>query len=366
MPFLATRSANSARGFGFAGRVITLPGIPTGFSAVGKSATNSNGGALIYFTAPTDTGGAPITKYQVQNTTTSVITDITASGQTVPLAVNSGAQNFRIRAVNSAGAGDWTTTDSAQCGYTEVGSIGNLYGTSASIGGIPTGATVTFVIYSGSGSTDKPDTRTYGTFYRYYFDNWYDNYGTGYGANWADGYYHPYVNGYDGPTSSMIMGQNSCFDYVSYKGSWWGYDPNYNYLYGTLMDMANNFVSVCSYQYTGFNAGNASSYWGWSPGTQIGGVYWLFKESYIDVVSGTPAYGPQYGNSSILYDNSTTYSITNDGYNNSPDIRSGQFTKSHIGGNIQYSLGAAVGGSNYPGEYPYASAGGRLFLGWGI
>lgn len=96
-----------------------VPGAPTGLSATGGSA--NDGLVALSWTAPAATGGAPITSYQIEqrigsgawapSTTVSTVgasTSAEVSGLTVGT-----AYQFRLRAVNSAGASEVSGTATA-------------------------------------------------------------------------------------------------------------------------------------------------------------------------------------------------------------------------------------------------------------
>ncbi len=82
--------------------VAAAPGTPV--------ATAGNASANLTWTAPTDTGGSPITGYRIQVRTGTVVvrTDIltgTATSATVAGLTNGTAYNFRVRAVTAVGLG---------------------------------------------------------------------------------------------------------------------------------------------------------------------------------------------------------------------------------------------------------------------
>ena len=91
---------------------IVAPAAPTGLAG-----TSADGGVALAWTAPVDTGGAAITSYEVdigiggdwdegpQN-----VISITETSTTVTGLTNGTAHDFRVRAVNSAGAGAWSET----------------------------------------------------------------------------------------------------------------------------------------------------------------------------------------------------------------------------------------------------------------
>lgn len=346
---MATFGAGSVRGLGRAAR-ITVPSVPLNFSAVGQIGQFSSPTAAMVFNAPADNGGTPITGYQVENTSTGVQTTITASGQSVAMTLNT-TQNFRIRAVNAVGVSEWTSTDSATNYRSSHGGENGYYNSYNVYVNIPTGVTLNYYIASGSGSPAKSDDRVYGTETRVYCYNWYDNYGTNSGGNWQYppyGQYHPWPGGYSfsgqfgGPAAGDGVGHMPIGSATGY--SWYGYDPNWNYLYGT-------------YQYAGFSnqstngyyniiASNSSSYWGWSTGSTIGGWYQsgsTFQSQYL--ISGSAGHPPDNGAPSSIYNNgaSTLIAQTSQGYNGSPDTRTGSFTV--VGTQIYLSLGLAY--SNY-------------------
>ena len=84
-------------------RAATVPGAPTGVSAVAR-----DGAADVSFTPPADTGGAAITTYTV--TATGGEAPATATGAASPITVNglaNGTQyTFTVHAENAAGAGE--------------------------------------------------------------------------------------------------------------------------------------------------------------------------------------------------------------------------------------------------------------------
>jgi hypothetical protein len=108
---------------------ITIPGVPTGVSAV-----PGNAQAVVSFTAPTNNGGAAITGYTV----TSSPGNFTATGAASPLTVtgltNGTAYTFTVVATNSAGTGGQSTASSAV--------------TPRSVPGVPTG------VYAVAGNTE--------------------------------------------------------------------------------------------------------------------------------------------------------------------------------------------------------------------
>jgi hypothetical protein len=360
MPFLGTRGANSARGFGFAGKNILPPGLPTNFSAAGVAQLNGALESTITFTPPTDNGGGNILYYQVHNTSSNIITNITASGQKVPVLANNVYQNYRIRAVNSAGPGDWTSTDSALCGYLQANGYGSINSLGATIN-IPVGATVTYKLYSSSGSSSKPDTRTYGyqTWMNVY--NWFDEIGSGFGANWLNGNEHPWVGG----LGAEFAGIRDPMELASFNGwSWYGYDPNYVYLYGNYA-----WQPAFGPPYPGgvyrIVAGNASSYFGYSAGSTIGSIFQSSSTFQQQVqTGGSPAEGPTTGPTNYLYNYNyaTIRRQIAGGYNNSVSFVEGTYTNDS-GPQVYYQLGPA---SNSVYETPYASSAGDLIIGWGI
>ena len=118
---------------------VTVPGAPTGLSVTSGDST-----LALSWTASANTGGAPVTSYDVQYKLTSADdsawTTVTRSG-TVPTRFISGLTNglkydVRVRAVNSEGGGPWATNS----GTPEAATV--------TVPGAPTGLRVT----SGLGS----------------------------------------------------------------------------------------------------------------------------------------------------------------------------------------------------------------------
>ena len=90
-----------------AGGYLTVPAAPT----IG-TATAGNASATVSWTAPTDTGGAPITGYTVQafaGTSTTAAATVTAAAEatslTVPGLTNGTGYTFTVAATNAAGTG---------------------------------------------------------------------------------------------------------------------------------------------------------------------------------------------------------------------------------------------------------------------
>jgi hypothetical protein len=97
MPCLAARGASSIKGYGFAGA--GKPNAPTGVSAQ----SYNNQSAPVSFTAPLNTGGAPITSYIVTSspgglTATGLSTTLTVTGLT-----NGTSYTFTVKAVTAVG-----------------------------------------------------------------------------------------------------------------------------------------------------------------------------------------------------------------------------------------------------------------------
>jgi hypothetical protein len=338
---MATFGAGSVRGLGRAAR-ITVPSVPLNFSAVGQIGQSSSPTAAMIFNAPADNGGTPITGYQVENTSTGAQTAITASGQSVGMSLNT-TQNFRIRAVNAVGVSEWTSADSATNYRSSHGGENGYYSAYTVYVNVPTGVTLNYYIASGSGSPTKSDDRVYGTETRVYCYAWYDNYGTNYGGNWMSGLYHPWPGGYSfagqfgGPADGNGVGHMAIGN-AAY--SWYGYDPNWNYLYGTYVYAG--FSNQSDSGYYRIEATNSSSYWGWSGGTWIGGWYQsgsTFQNQYI--ISGSAGHPADYGAQSLIYNNgaSTLIAQTGQGFNGSADTRTGSFTV--VGTQIYLTLGNA-------------------------
>ena len=91
------------------------PAAPTGLAAVaGQSLAN------LSWTAPSSNGGSAVTRYEYRYTTdngvnwsTATTTGSTATSFAVTGLTPGTSYKFQVRAVNSAGAGDWSTTSSA-------------------------------------------------------------------------------------------------------------------------------------------------------------------------------------------------------------------------------------------------------------
>lgn len=321
MPLVSTFATSSVRAIA-SGIVLLPPNIPTSFSATGVSADNDTGGAIVTFTAPSTDGGIrPITSYQVQNTNTGVITTAT-SGSTVPLAKNT-TNTFRVRAVNSAGVSDWSNTDNALSFRQTYGGENGLAGTNHYVN-LPTTVTINYSLSSGAGSSQTPDTRTYGNVYL--ADEWY-----GWG-NFTSG---PYISG--GAYTANPYG----------NAYWWGYDAWGSYIEGYL-------------SYAGFYGfGSDEYYYGYAPNFNFGvRAYPSYGQTggqapFID--SGSPSY---------MYNSSTWATIrsTGLGYNLSPNTVTGTFSGVS---QIYLQLGAANYSYSYSGLEAYYGPSGRARFWYG-
>jgi hypothetical protein len=357
MPLLGTFAAGSARGTGRAARPLLPPNVPTSFSATGVSADNDSGGAVIAFTAPsTEDGLRPITGYEVQNTSTSIITAIAGSGATVPLPKNT-THTFRMRAIGPGGVGDWTSTDNA-LSFRQTYGGGNGYWNAQNLYvTIPTGTTIGFQIQSGSGQYATPDTRVYGTVYYVQYANYDDFYGTGFGSSWQSGVFHPYSGGYSLPSSRSAQGAWPTLS----QYSWYGYDTSWNYLYGRYITWFGSPPNEYLLIYTDYAATNNLGI----PGNaNIGAVYASNSYTQNEVVSGAPPYPADQGDRSYIYNNGTNTLVaqTNLGFNGTPSYGSGTFTV--VGGQIYLALGGAT--YNYPLNTDYnpgPSGRGRIWYG---
>jgi len=86
----------------------TTPGVPTSVSAVAGNAQ-----AVVTFTAPTSTGGPPITQYTVTSSPGSVTATGTTSPITVTSLTNGTAYTFTVTATNSVGPGAASSASTA-------------------------------------------------------------------------------------------------------------------------------------------------------------------------------------------------------------------------------------------------------------
>jgi hypothetical protein len=122
----------SAYSASVAGTPRTTPGAPTGVAA-----TAAPGQVSLNWTAPVSNGGSAVLDYLVEYKTSSALTWLTASrttstttSQVVSGLVDGTVYNFRIAAINVAGAGTFATTVSAQYSTTP-GAVRNLAGSIA-------------------------------------------------------------------------------------------------------------------------------------------------------------------------------------------------------------------------------------------
>lgn len=282
------------------------------------------------WTAPVDNGGAPITSYQVENSSTGQVFSV-SSGSVISLSVNS-EHTFRVRAVNAAGPGDWSNTDTALSGYWTF-NPGNGGGSTTFT--VPSGVTsVSYQIYSNGGASSKPDTRTYSMLYGSYVSWWgpeligyYETFGMPY---WFS--YHREAEGY----------------------SWWNYTPDWQYIYGYLQYAWGNITGGGGpeyyYMYT-YNSGPS-----WSSYTHYG---WRVVESSPQQVQtgGSPAQGPTSGTGSSISVPGWGSDSTGYGSNNNRDVRTGTFNATP-GTNVSVNIGYSQGEYNYsvPGDATLAYA----------
>lgn len=345
MPLFTSYGAGSSRSFGLSALSIVPPLAPTSFSATGVAQESGSGLVTISFAPP----AGPVTSYQVENTSTGQTYTITGSGQTVPSAVNN-TYSFRVRGVNSAGPGAWTSTDTAGAYYR---SNNNDWYNQDFNYTVPASTTINYRLYSGGGSGSKPDTRQYGYVTRWNGNCWFDNYGTGCGANWQSGYYHPYPGG-----PFVFSGQTA----RDYSGSyWWGYDPNWTYLDGNYSYAGFSNTSTDGYYY--IYANGASSYWGWSAGANIGGWYQTSYSSY-EAISGSPGFSFDYSEVTYIYNvNGSQQAATGQGSYNNRSTTSGSFVSSGAG-NIRIRMGSVNYYYGYEPGYHYPFSSGSVW--WGV
>ena len=122
----------------------TAPGAPTGLTATASGTTIN-----LSWTAPASTGGSAITGYKIEvssddgMTWTDLVADTTSSATTYPHSgLAAGAtRHYRVSAINTAGTGGSSGTDSATVGTTATDSA--TVGTTATAPGAPTGLTAT-------------------------------------------------------------------------------------------------------------------------------------------------------------------------------------------------------------------------------
>lgn len=321
MPLITTFGAGSVRGLGRAARLVP-PGAPTSFSATGRTRLDGAGGATVSWTAPVDNGGAPITSYQVQNVSTMAVSTVYNPGDVVTLS-NNVEQGFRIRAVNAAGPGEWSSTDLAIAGYwTYNPSNGGGSNTFT----VPSGInSFVYQLFSNGGATSKPDTRTYSLMYpRANIDWWgpsviYSDFGLPYHMS-----YHRQVDYY----------------------GWYNYNENWHYIYGYLQYGWGNVNSgghEYYYMYT-YNSGE-----NWSGNSHYGYAYWSPSAESVQT-GGSPAQGPTGGGSSSISVPGWGSDNTSSGYGGTSSATSGT-AYANPGTNVTVSIGASSG------DYSYSSPG---------
>ncbi len=317
MPLMTTFGAGSVRGLGRAARLVP-PGAPTAFSATGRTRADGAGGATVSFTPPVDNGGAPITAYQIQNVTDNSFQTISSSGEVVSLSNNT-EKTFRVRAVNAAGPGEWSNTDTALAGYWTY-NPGNGGGSNTFT--VPSGITsIVYQLWSNGGASSKPDTRTYVTVYPAYVD-WFG----------PEIIYNPPFGLY--------------YEWMYHRhyewASWWTYDHNWNYMSGNLQYGWGN-IQHGGEEYYYMNTTNSGP--GWGPGQHVG-WHRVSPSSYQAVSSGSPAAGPTSGTSSSISVPGWGSDSTGSGYNASQAATSGTAYPS-ANANITVNIGYTNGDYSY-------------------
>ena len=331
MPLITTFGAGSVRGLGRAARLVP-PGIPTSFTATGRPRLDGAGGANVSFNAPVDNGGAPITSYQVQNVATMAISTISGSGEVVPLSTNV-EQGFRIRAVNAAGPGEWSSTDLAFSGYHSFfpgnGGGSTTFTISAGV------SSLIYQVYSNGGATSKPDTRTYTTLY-----------GSGSQGWWGPSLIWDTTNGLPYWWSHHRQAEGY---------SWYNYTSNWDWISGNLVYAWGNFPAG-SWEYYYMYATNSGP--GWSNGDHLG--YFAISPSAEQVqTGGSPAQGPTSGTSSSISVPGWGTDTISGGFGGNVNVTSGT---ANTNPNSSTNVTINIGYSN--GDYAYSAAG-YAFIAYG-
>jgi len=314
---MTTFGAGSVRGLGRAARLVP-PGAPVNFSATGRTRADGAGGATVSFTPPVDNGGAPITAYHVQNVTDNSFQVISSSGEVVSLSNNT-EKTFRVRAVNAAGPGEWSNTDTALAGYWTY-NPGNGGGSTSFT--VPSGITsIVYQLWSNGGATSKPDTRTYTTMYPASLDWW----GPSIIYNPPFGFYYEWQ-------------YHRQYEWLS----WWTYDENWNYMYGNLQYGWSNFQQG-SHEYYYVYTQNSGP--GWNSNQHVG-WFVVSPSSYQAVASGSAAQGPMPGTASTINIPGWGSDSTGSGYNGSQSATSGTAYPS-ANANITVNIGYSNGDYSY-------------------
>jgi hypothetical protein len=320
---MTTFGAGSVRGLGRAARLVP-PGAPTGFSATGRTRADGAGGANVFFTAPVDNGGAPITAYQIQNVTDNSFQTIYSSGEVVSLS-NNAEKTFRVRAVNAAGPGEWSNTDTALAGYWTY-NPGNGGGSNTFT--VPSGITsIVYQLWSNSGASSKPDTRYYGTRYQANISWW--------GPSVLDSSWPWY-----GLPDLMEYSQQ-----YNYYG-WWNYTPDWEYIHGYIV-YSHGTINGGGHEY--YSMITQSSGNGWSSNQHLGWYYVTGNPIQIQL-GGSPAAGPTSGTASSISVPGWGSDSTGSGYNGSQSATSGTAITS-ANANITVNIGYTNG------DYGYSSPG---------
>lgn len=327
MPLITTFGAGSVRGLGRAARLVP-PGIPTGFSVTGRTRLDGAGGANVYFTPPVDNGGAPILNYQVQNLSTSAISTVGSSGELLSLP-NNVEQLFRIRAVNAAGPGEWSSTDAAFAGYQSY-SPGNGGGSTTFTLSAGFGSLV-YQVYSNGGASAKPDTRTYSTLYGSSNQGW-----------WGPSLIWDTTNGLPYWWSHHRQAEGY---------GWYNYTPNWDWISGNLVYGWGNFTAG-SWEYYYMYTTNSGP--GWGNGDHIG--YFAISPSPQQVQTGGSApQGEMPGTSSSISVPGWGSDQTGSGYGGYRSVISGT---ANLNPNSSTNVTVNIGYSQ--GDYAYSTAGAAI------
>lgn len=331
MPLITTFGAGSVRGLGRAARLVP-PGIPTSFTATGRTRLDGAGGATVSFNAPIDNGGAPITSYQVQNVATMAISTVSGVGDVVPLQ-NNVEQGFRIRAVNAAGPGEWSGTDMAFAGYQSYfpGNGGGSTTFSLSAGF----SSLVYQVYSNGGASAKPDTRTYQNKYPGSFGWW--------------GYFEII---YDPP---FYLPSHYTYHREADYASWGTYDTSWNFVSGFLSYSHGNFTAGSYEYYSVIVSGSGPN---WTNNQQLG---WYTISPYAESVQtgGSPAASATSGTGSYISVPGWGTDSVGGGFGGNVNVTSGTAT---FNPNSSINVTVNIGYSN--GDHAYSSAG-YAFIAYG-
>ena len=136
----------------------TVPNAPTGVTA-----TRAYGEAIVYFTAPTETGGLPIISYTVTSPTGNIAVTGASSPITIPALIDGTSYTFTVTARNNNGASESSNSVTPLEAPSVIGQAygGGFYAGKIAVGG---GGVATHYLIVAPKATGENSSRKWGTF----------------------------------------------------------------------------------------------------------------------------------------------------------------------------------------------------------